>query len=53
MKPPIPPSLYRQAIAICRKNRSFGLSLLERELRCGYGECARLVEKMKRRGVAL
>lgn len=46
-------TLYSRAKQIVLTNRSFSISLLEREMRIGYGECARLVEKMQKRGVTV
>jgi DNA segregation ATPase FtsK/SpoIIIE-like protein len=44
-------TLYQKAKAIARRTGRVSIALVERELRCGYGDAARLVAKLVRLGV--
>ena len=46
------PSLYLRALALARSGSQVSIASIERHLRCGYAEAARIVERLRMRGVA-
>jgi DNA segregation ATPase FtsK/SpoIIIE-like protein len=47
-----PDPLYDQAVQIVRENQKVSISLVQRYLKIGYNRAARLVEDMKKAGLA-
>ena len=43
--------LYKESVALCRKEGRASISMLQRKLRIGYTRAARLVETMEEKGI--
>lgn len=45
-------TLYQKAVACVRAHGQISISLIERDLRCGYAMAAKLAERVRAAGIA-